>query len=90
MVYIIVHSKVEDYAKWRSVFDENAEVRKANGATGNNRVFRSVDDPNALAVILEWENTEKAKQFAESDEIKAAMQKAGVAGKPDIHFVDEV
>ena len=89
-MYVIVHHKVEDYAKWRSVFDEHAEVRKNAGATGNNRVFQSVDDPNAMTIVLEWESTEKAKQFAESDELKAAMQKAGTIGKPDIHFADEV
>jgi hypothetical protein len=32
----------------------------------------------------------KARQFAESDDLRKAMQGAGVIGKRDIHFLEEV
>ena len=33
---------------------------------------------------------EKAKGFAESEELKLAMQKAGVIGQPAVDYLDEI
>ena len=49
MPYILVRSKVEDYAKWKPVFDGQASFRKSSGSKGEN-VFRNADNPNELFV----------------------------------------
>ena len=85
----IVHT-VEDYAKWRTIFDEDARTNhRANGIT-ESRVFRNADKPNEIIVTLKLDDLEKARQYAQSESLKEAMQGAGVIGHPTIYFIDEV
>ncbi|MCH7760163.1 antibiotic biosynthesis monooxygenase [candidate division TA06 bacterium] len=88
MAHILVRHKVADFDKWKAVFDEHSSVRQASGSKGG-VVFRSSDDPNEVVILMEWENLEKARQFSQSEDLKEAMQKAGVADQPDIYFLDE-
>jgi hypothetical protein len=81
---IVVH-KVDDYAKWRVVYDEFDAKRKELGITGH-AVNQLVDDPNLVIVYHQAESVEALKKFAQSDELKSAMQNAGVAGPPEITF----
>ena len=89
MPYFMIHHKVADYSSWRPMFDEHGTVRKANGSKGA-RVFRSSSDPNDLVILLEWDDLNKARQLADSDDMRQAMQKAGVSGKPDLYFLEEL
>ncbi len=89
MPYALFRLKVEDYAKWKPVFDEMSATRKASGSKGGH-LFRNADDPNELVILLEWDHLEKARQFAKSGDLLQAMQRAGVSGRPDICFLDEV
>lgn len=88
MAHILVHHKVEDYNKFKTAFDGHAAFRSQNGSKGG-KVFRSVGNPNDLFILLEWDSLEKAQKFAQSDNLKQAMQSAGVVGMPNIYFVEE-
>ncbi len=89
MPYTLVRHKVEDYAKWKSVFDEHGATRKASGCKGG-QLFRNADNPNELVILLEWNETAKARQFVQSDDLRQTMQRAGVTDQPDVYFLDEV
>ena len=89
MTYVLVIHKVEDYNKWKPVYDEHGAVRKANGSKGA-FVFHNANDPNELVVITQWENLEKAKNFTEAEDLKLAMQKGGVKGQPAVYFLEEI
>ncbi len=89
MTYVMVLHHVEDYARWKPVFDEDGEVRKDKGSKGAS-IYKNNDDPNHLVVITEWENLEKAKNFAESEELKNTMVKAGVIGRPAVFYLEEI
>ena len=91
MPYLLVHHKVEDYARWRPMYDEHAATRKAGGASGTaaGRVFRSATNPNELVILLEWDDLEKARQFAHSEDLRQTMQRAGVVDHPDVYFLNE-
>jgi len=89
MTYVLVMHKVEDYDKWKSLYDENGAMRKAYGSKGAS-VFRQANDPNSLVIITEWENIEKGKVFAESEDLKTTMQKAGVISQPEIYYLEEI
>ena len=89
MAYILVKQKVEDYTKWKAVFDENRSNRKQSGSEGG-WVFQSLNDPNEVVVLLKWDNPENAKRFLESVDLKKAMEQAGVVGQPNIHILDQV
>ena len=89
MPYLLVRHKVEDYARWKPIFDEHGATRKAAGSRGG-RLLRSVEDPQDLVILFEWDDLDKARQFAQSEDLRQAMQRAGVAGRPDLYFLEEV
>jgi heme-degrading monooxygenase HmoA len=89
MAYLLVQQSVEDKNKWKAVFDEHGADRKAAGSKGG-LVFRNANDPNQVTVLLEWDSLEHARAFAGSDELREAMQKAGVTGPPNVSFLDEI
>ena len=85
MVNIIVRHKVEDFGKWKPLYDEHASARKEAGCQSE-QVCQNWEDPNDVAVSFDWDNTENFKKFSESENLKEAMQKAGVEGKPDFYY----
>ena len=89
MPFILVRHKVEDYAKWKTMFDEDGVNRKAAGSKGS-QLFRSADNPNELIILLEWDDLGKARQFTQSPKLGEVMERAGVIDQPDIYFLDEV
>jgi len=56
-------------------------MRKKLGSKGA-FVFRNSKDPNEMIVMSQWEDIESAKNFAESESLKNAMEKAGVMNNP--------
>jgi hypothetical protein len=89
MGMVVIHHKVKDFAAWKPAYDKHAAARKAAGLS-KDHVLRSVDDPNAVTVVLDFSDVGKAKAFAASADLKAAMTSAGVVGKPDIHILSKV
>jgi len=63
-------------------------VRKAAGET-DYRVLLSVEDPREVTLFFDWDSLERARRFAGSDDLKAAMKHAGVVGDPDIRFLED-
>lgn len=88
MMHTVTIVKVEDYDKFKSIFDEHSAARKAGGEKGG-RLFHCVDNPSEVIVYLRWETIENARKFFESEDLKTYMQKAGVIEK-DNHFLEEV
>jgi hypothetical protein len=89
MASMFMKHRVVDYAKWKPVFDEHESMRRAGGVTGHS-VHCQADDPNVVIIALRVSDVNKAKQFAGSDELKAAMARAGVHRPPEIWFADDV
>ena len=88
MVYMLAQHKVENFANWKEVFDSVADLRQKNGEKSA-QIFHDANNPNALTLLFEWDDLDNARQYAQSPELKAAMQKAGVAGPPTISFLTE-
>jgi heme-degrading monooxygenase HmoA len=74
---------MEDY------FDQHAATREAAGSKGG-ALYRNVENPNELFIVFEWDDLANARKFAESADLREAMQKAGVTGRPNIHFVEKI
>lgn len=83
-VRMFVRHEVNDYASWRKGYDAFNPGSKP-GVVGQ-AVYQSADDPNDVTVSHDFSTVEKAKAFAASAELKAAMEKAGVKGAPQIWF----
>lgn len=89
MIYLLVHHKVEDYTKWKAVYDEHQASRKDAGSLGA-RLLRNVNDPNEEVIITTWPDLEHAQAFASSPDLRDAMQRAGVSGMPEVLFLEEI
>lgn len=89
MFYLLVHHKVEDYEKWKVVYDEHEKSRKVAGSQGS-RLLRNIEDRNEEVIITTWSDVEQARAFASSPELREAMQRAGVQGMPEVLFLEEV
>jgi heme-degrading monooxygenase HmoA len=90
MPYLLVRHKVEDYEGWKPVFDHDHGATREQWGSKGGRILRNADDPNELVILLEWDSVENARQFAIADELKEAMQRAGVADEPDVYFLEEI
>jgi quinol monooxygenase YgiN len=88
MAYLLVRHTAEDYSKWRPVFDDHEGMRKAGGSKSA-RVFRNADNPNEIVLLMEWDDVENARRFASSDDLRQAMERAGVVGRPEALFLEE-
>ena len=88
MPCLLIRHKVQDYSVWKAVFDEQADVRRANGSQGG-RLFRSTESSEVL-MLLEWDDLERARLFADSDDLREAMARAGVTDRADIWFLEDV
>ncbi len=91
MTYVLVNHKVEDYNKGKPLYDEGIDMGKLKDMGAKvSSVFRTAEDPNHLVTLTQFENLESAKNFAESDDLRIAMQNAGVKGQPEIYFLEEI
>ena len=88
MIRMFVRHKVEDYTKWRSVYDAFDATRRSMGVKAQS-VYRAVGDPNDVTATHDFDTAEKAKAFVESSELHEAMDNAGVAGAPEIWITDQ-
>jgi hypothetical protein len=89
MPNLLVRHKIEDYAKWKTIYDQHAATRKASGSK-KAHLFRNANSPNELIILFEWDDLGKARSFAQSEDLKKTMIKAGVSDKPDIYFLEEI
>ena len=88
MPSLLIRHHVADYLAWKAVFDEHEPARRANGSQGG-WLFRSTESGEVL-VLLEWDDLERARLFADSDDLREAMARAGVTDRPDIWFLEDV
>ena len=84
-VRMFVRHEVTDYAAWRKAYDAFQPTAKKMGVTSG-VVYRSTDNPNDVTVTHDFKTLNSAQAFAESSELKTAMQNAGVKGAPQIWF----
>ena len=88
MVNIILREKVEDFEKWKTIFEEYDSARKEAGRQSV-EIFRNGEDTSDVTVLLNWDNIENFQKFGQSEVIKEAMQKMAKAmdvGKPIFYF----
>jgi heme-degrading monooxygenase HmoA len=90
MGQVLMKLEVEDYNRWKELFQSQArrDVRTQQGISGH-RVLRSTDNPNQVFVLMEAADLQMTREFSQSDDLRQAMQRGGVMGKPEIYFLEE-
>ncbi len=89
MAHVLVRHTVEDFGKWKSVFDGDAARRSAAGCTSTD-VYRDADNLNAITVVLGFGSQDQAQAFANDPVLAETMKNAGVVGRPDMRFLNAV
>lgn len=91
MLHTIAILKVEDYDTWKASFasEESKAARKATGEISY-QLLRTADDPNKFALLNEWEDEQKMREFIQSEKLRQLQQDSGVIGQPDMYIFREV
>jgi quinol monooxygenase YgiN len=88
MPALLIRHRVTDHAAWKRVFDEQEPTRWANGCRGG-QVFRNADDPAELVVFLDWDDSRRARLYAQSDELLESLRGIGIVDDPDMWILEQ-
>jgi quinol monooxygenase YgiN len=86
MPTLVTQIKIDDYAKWRPIFNKNKPLRDRAGLR-NVRVYRDADNPREIMVWSETPDPAKARGALSSPEFRNAMQEAGVVEPPKVYVL---
>ena len=91
MPVLQIEHPVRDFETWKSAFDGGQERREA-GKVRRFQVYRPVDDPNYIAVDLEFDGRDEAEAFRLGlEEMWRSPQAALVlGGSPRARIVETV
>lgn len=82
----MVRHKVGDFGKWKPAYDAHASARTKAGLK-QLHLFRNIDNPDEIVLLFLADDLGRAKAFAASQDLRDAMEKAGVTEKPDVWFL---
>jgi heme-degrading monooxygenase HmoA len=82
MAFVFGHFEVGDYDAWKQMFDSDPAGRAQSGK--GHRVYRSVDNPNAVFVAVEFNSAEDAKAFRERLLASGALANLTVKTEPTV------
>jgi hypothetical protein len=83
--YLTVIHECKDYATWKKAYDADAAKRAAAGLT-EFHVLREHANANLVALMFRVDDVGRAKAFATSPDLAAAMKAAGIVGSPKVRF----
>ena len=88
MAHVMVNHDVADFDTWKTAFDEHESMRQESSISVTG-LYRGKDNPNNVTVMMSG-NDDNLNSFMDSEELKEAMQKAGVVSQPNIWMLDKV
>ncbi|MCH8815017.1 MAG: cyclase [Chloroflexi bacterium] len=89
MASMFIKHRVADFDAWKKVFDEHETTRRQESMTAHS-LHRDTDDPNLVTIAFRVSDLARARAFAESDNLREIMQRAGVEGPPDIWYTEDI
>ena len=84
---VITRVKVQDYEKWRPIFDSHAGTRKDAGCMST-QVLRNVRDNTEVLISFQWDTQANAQKYLDSAGLAKTVQTAGVV-TGDIWYLQE-
>lgn len=86
MSFVLVRHRVEDFSRWKSVFD-GADGARHHAGEKSFRIFHFDGDTNDVVCLFEWINLHKARDYFQSEQVRELMHKAGVIETPEVLFL---
>ncbi len=87
MAWIHVRHHVEDYNRWKEIYDASAAFKRGYGWK-RYRLFMVGGNRNDILVMEEFETAQQALSFTQSDDLRNAMHLAGVVGTPEVWMLE--
>jgi len=85
MAIVQIEHPITSWDAWKAAFDHDP-VRREESGVRRYRIVRPVDDPNYIAVDLEFDDTAQAEAFRESlENMWRSPQAAAVLGGASPH-----
>ncbi len=88
MQYVLIIHEVEDYAAWKKVFDDAADILEEAGERSY-QVLNYESQPNKIVHFGKWTSIAAAKAFFESERLVEIRKQAGVKA-PDFIYLEEL
>lgn len=88
MLRMLVRNRVQDYAQWRRVFDENLDTLAPSGLTVE-WIRRDLDNPQEVWFCLIFEDRTQAEAFVNDPANAEVGERAGVLGGEIIYLDDD-
>jgi len=89
MKTVVITHEVKDYSTWRKVYDAD-EFNRSKAGFITQGEYRSEEDPNKVTIIGEAPSVEAIKGFMANPDLKVAMEKGGVIGRPEVQILNKV
>jgi hypothetical protein len=86
MPHLIIRVTVQDFSKWKPVYDSNLPARQAAGLKELN-LWRNADKSNELVLLFDVSDIAKAKEYTLSTELKEKLKAGGVIGPAENLFL---
>ena len=86
MPHLIIRVTVQDFSKWKQVYDSNLPARQAAGLKELN-LWRNADKSNELVLLFDVSDIAKAKEYTLSTELKEKLKAGGVIGPAENLFL---
>lgn len=85
MNYVLIIHEVDDYKKWKIIFDNASEIRKKAGEISY-QLLSYEDEANKVVHFSLWTSIANAKRFFESEELIKIRRDAGVRSPEFIYL----
>ena len=89
MASMFIKHRVGDFYTWKPAFDEHEPARTAVGVTSHS-LHRDADNRNVVVLAFRVDDIARAREFVASDDLRAAMEQAGVVEDPEFWFAEDV
>jgi heme-degrading monooxygenase HmoA len=86
--FVLIIHEVEDYAKWKAIFDEAAAIRREAGEI-EYQLLAYETDPRRVVHFSRWRSLDAARTFFESPELVEIRRVAGVRA-PEFIYLDQI
>ena len=88
MSFYFVNHKVDDFGKWKKIYDDFESVRQKYGVK-EQLLIQASDDPNHVLAVGQGD-LDAIQGFISSEELKEGMKDAGVSSESNLFVGDEV
>lgn len=82
MHYFTITHKIENYGKWKPVFDSD-EARRQTLGIKTIAVMKGLEDENEITLVMSAPDIKTIEDRSHDDVLKQKMQEAGVISKPE-------